>query len=75
LITRDELLAMGALDVPPSWRKSLAKPRNPAQRELFPDTPEDDAPKAERQPAALSDTDCDGSADNLEEEPKTARSE
>lgn len=29
LITRDELLAAGALDVPPAWRKSLGVERDP----------------------------------------------
>jgi hypothetical protein len=34
LISRDELLAAGALDVPPAWRKSL---HDEEQRDLFSD--------------------------------------
>ncbi len=36
LISRDELLAAGALDVPPSWRKSLGGRAN-RQLDLFGD--------------------------------------
>jgi len=38
LISRDELLAAGALDVPPSWRKSLGG----KERDLFSDLSGDD---------------------------------
>ncbi len=39
LITVDELRAAGALDVPPSWRKSLRDDPNPG---LFSELPDDD---------------------------------
>jgi hypothetical protein len=42
LISADELRAAGALDVPPSWRKSLAKERDSAQRTLFDDIPDEE---------------------------------
>ncbi len=58
LITRDELLAAGALDVPPAWRKSLGGKRDPSPR-LFPD---DDSP-AEQQQQAPGEPDGDASAD------------
>lgn len=38
LISRDELLAAGALDVPPAWRKSLGG----GERDLFSDIGDDD---------------------------------
>lgn len=43
LISVDELRAAGALDVPPEWRKSLAKPKR-RERDLFSDLVDDDAP-------------------------------
>ena len=59
LISVDELRAAGALDVPASWRKSLAGERD--QLTLF----RDDDGFAEKQEPALSDTDADAPADEL----------
>lgn len=40
LISRDQLLAAGALDCPPEMRKSLgARPKRDGQRDLFSDLP------------------------------------
>jgi hypothetical protein len=60
LISRDELLAAGALYVPPSWRKSLQaglpKPKGQdRQRDLFSDLPDDDAPHPAEPPAAQAE--------------------
>ena len=72
LISRDELLAAGALDVPPAWRKSLQaglpKPKGKdPQRELFGDdeetqpTAEAEATEAEADEADEVDEDADDS--------------
>lgn len=56
LISVDELRAAGALDVPPSWRKSLAPER--VERNLFSDLPDDDEPRASEEPA-VDDADAE----------------
>ncbi len=48
LITRDELLAAGALDVPPAWRKSLS-----AEGGLFSESVADDENAEKQQPAKV----------------------
>lgn len=66
LISRDELLAAGALDVPPAWRKSLGRKKPPrGQRELFSDMDEDDTPLPEKQPPALGESDGNEPSDEL----------
>lgn len=52
LITRDELLAAGALDVPAAWRKSLG-----GDRDLFADVSEDASPRPNEGCPAKADTD------------------
>jgi len=61
LITVDELRAAGALDVPPSWRKSLGG----KDRDLFADLLGDDESLPDKQPSTRTDADGDGSADEL----------
>jgi hypothetical protein len=46
LISRDQLLAAGALYVPPAWRKSLSN----GPDDLFSDLPEDDENAENQQP-------------------------
>jgi hypothetical protein len=46
LITKDELLAAGALDVPPSWRKSLGGNPRDLFSEMGGDDKEPDQPPA-----------------------------
>ena len=60
LITRDELLAAGALDVPPSWRKSLRSDPN-----LFSELPEDDDKLDEKHQITPRDPDGKESAPEL----------
>jgi hypothetical protein len=74
LISRDELLAAGALDVPPEWRKSLQagcpKPKGKdPQRELFADL--GDAEEQRPVEAATDQVggDEDAGADEAEDEP------
>jgi hypothetical protein len=52
LITVDELRAAGALDVPPSWRKSLA-----VERDFVPGLFDDDETHEEEQEPAPEDDD------------------
>lgn len=61
-ISRDELLAAGALDCPDWMRKSLSgrKRPNSAQRELFTDAADE---KAEKQPPAIDEPDGEDPAD------------
>jgi hypothetical protein len=68
LISRDELLAAGALDVPPAWRKSLQaglpKPKkNDPQRELFGDD-EESQPSAEAEATEAEADEVDEDADD-----------
>jgi len=46
--TVDQLRASGALDVPPSWRKSLSA--GTKERDLFADLPDDDDKSEDSQP-------------------------
>ena len=61
LITRDELLAMGALDVPPAWRKSLSRS---VERDLFSDLVDDEEPQPDDQDPSPSDDDDDEAVDD-----------
>lgn len=67
LISVDELRAVGALDVPPAWRKSLQVERKPS-RGLFDDVEDDPEPvKQQLMPSDPDDdeSDDDESADEL----------
>jgi hypothetical protein len=59
LISVDELRAAGALDVPASWRKSLA-----VERDLFSGLFGDDDESPEKHPPTPSDVDDNASADD-----------
>lgn len=61
LISRDELLAAGALDVPAAWRKSLGVVPDD-QPDLFSGLLDEDEPLAAHQQPAESDPDRNGSA-------------
>lgn len=65
LISRDELLAAGALDVPPAWRKTLGVDRDRQQRTLFTDLLDDDLPP-ELPQSNGSETEDDVSSDDVE---------
>jgi hypothetical protein len=78
LISVDELRAAGALDVPASWRKSLAASNIADERDIFSGLfPDDESPPSREPPAAdesdrisgFDQTDCDGTP---ESEPPTA---
>ena len=69
LISADELRAMGALDVPPEWRKSMSarmaakqKKSAPAQRNLFSDLTDDEDDRPAEQAAESHDSDESGTA-------------
>ncbi len=68
LISRDELLAAGALWCPPEWRKSLSAGRKPKsqQRTLFSDLSDDDEAKSEEAAAESSDLDEESEDDGSE---------
>jgi hypothetical protein len=61
LISADELRAMGALDVPPAWRKSLSAR---LERDLFSDLVDDEEPHPDDQDPATSDEDDDEAVDD-----------
>jgi hypothetical protein len=63
LITRDELLAAGALEVPPGWRKSLTVKR--VERDLFSMLEEEES-SAEEEAEESDDPDDDDSTDAME---------
>lgn len=62
LISVDELRAAGALDVPPSWRKSLG-----VERKQYPLFADDDMFADDQPPTPVDEDDADGdeSADEL----------
>jgi hypothetical protein len=61
LISADELRALGALDVPPAWRKSLSAH---VERDLFSDLIDDEEPHPDDRDPSPSDED-DEAADDL----------
>ncbi len=60
-ITVDELRALGALDVPPAWRKSLSA--GAPERDLFSDLPADDGPSPAEEPEERGNSNDEPSAD------------